>query len=201
MRLAYFLLGFALLLLIGGGFYFYSPTALAPEENIVSNNSKNMNTLSITSPAFAHNDAIPAKYTCDGENINPELIFNGIPANAKSLALIVDDPDIPEEIKSSRGLSVFDHWVMFNIPPDTESIPENTTPSNTGGVSSRGELGYVGPCPPKDMEPLTHRYFFKLYALDTMLDLPAKATKSEVEAVMNKHILAQGELVGLYTRQ
>jgi len=151
--------------------------------------SKNMN---IASPAFRHNQGMPAKYTCDGEGISPPLSISGVPANAKSLVLLMDDPDVP----ASAGVSVWDHWVVFNIPPDTREIPAGQNPAGILGANTRGFQVYGGPCPP-DSE---HRYFFKLYALDDMLSLTAGATKAEVESAMQGHILEQAELIGLYAR-
>lgn len=149
-------------------------------------------TMDITSLAFSHNQTIPSKYTCDGENISPPLSFEGVPENAKSLVLLMDDPDVP----AAAGVRVWDHWVVFNIPPDTREIPAGQNPVGVLGSNTFGRQAYGGPCPP-DRE---HRYFFKLYALDDVLPLPAGATKAEVEAAMQEHILEQAELIGLYAR-
>lgn len=162
-----------------------------------NNKQDNQNTnMLISSSAFQNKGKIPAKYTCDGENINPPLNIEEIPENAKSIVLIMDDPDIPDFVKQTKGIEVFDHWVVFNISPDTKVIEEGIKPKGISGVNSSGENKYTGPCPP-DKE---HRYFFKIYALDTMLDLPEGATKGEIEKAMQEHILGQGELVGLYSR-
>lgn len=155
--------------------------------------------MKLTSSAFVHNQKIPSKYTCDGENINPPLIISNVPAAVQSLVLIMDDPDIPAEVKASRGISVFDHWVVFNIDPAITKISENDLPG-TAGANSRGENKYTGPCPPSQYEPKEHRYFFKLYALDQKLDLPEGSTKADVEKAMERHILAQAELIGRYER-
>jgi len=144
-------------------------------------------------PAFESGGRIPSKYTCDGENINPELIFEEVPDNARSLVLIMDDPDVP---KSIRADGMWDHWIVFNIPPDTERISENEQPTGTAGKGTSGNLAYGGPCPP-DRE---HRYFFKLFALDTLLDLPEGSTKSEVLKAMEGHVIAEGEIVRRYER-
>ncbi|MBI4272891.1 YbhB/YbcL family Raf kinase inhibitor-like protein [Candidatus Uhrbacteria bacterium] len=149
--------------------------------------------MKISSTAFAHNASIPAKYTCDGSDINPPLQFSDIPPEAKSLVLLMDDPDVP---KSVRTDGMWDHWIVWNIPPTTTLIAEGKAPAGTIGKSSFGEQSYGGPCPP-DRE---HRYFFKLYALDTMLDLPAGSSKTEVEKVMEGHILVQAILMGRYNR-
>jgi Raf kinase inhibitor-like YbhB/YbcL family protein len=152
--------------------------------------------LTLTSSAFQENASIPAQFTCDGANRSPELSISGVPAAAKSLVLIMDDPDIPEAVKTARGIDVFDHWVVFNMPPDTASLAEGQTPPGLEGANGAGKLGYTGPCPP-DRE---HRYFFKLYALDTMLSLSEGATKAEVEAAMEGHRIESTELIGLYNR-
>ncbi|MCI0619823.1 YbhB/YbcL family Raf kinase inhibitor-like protein [Candidatus Wolfebacteria bacterium] len=142
----------------------------------------------LKSPAFAHNGVIPAKYTCDGEDVSPPLAWENIPEGIRFLVLIMDDPDAP------RGTWV--HWIVFNIPPDTARIEEGKEPEGVSGNNSWLTLGYGGPCPPEGV----HRYFFKLYALDTMLDLSEGATKAEVEAAMTGHILAETTLIGLYER-
>lgn len=149
----------------------------------------------IESSAFTHNSAIPAKYTCDGENINPPLAWNGVPKETKSLALIMDDPDVPKHVRKD-GLWV--HWTLWNIAPDIQTIAENSVPDGAmQGMTTSGRLSYGGPCPP-DRE---HRYFFKFYALDIILSLPSSTTKDELEQAMQGHILAQTELVGVYDRK
>ncbi|MDP2650809.1 MAG: YbhB/YbcL family Raf kinase inhibitor-like protein [bacterium] len=149
----------------------------------------------LESSAFEHEGVIPAKYTCDGGNINPPLKISEVPEGAKSLVLIMDDPDVP---KNLRPDGMWDHWLVWNIPPATTEIPEGQEPAGVVGKNTGGSFGYRGPCPP-DRE---HRYFFKLYALDTMFDLsPETTTKSDLEAAMQKHILSQAELMGRYNRQ
>lgn len=146
-----------------------------------------MANLTVKSSVFEHNQLIPSKYTCDGEEISPPLTIEDIPKGTKSLALIMDDPDAP--------MGTFDHWLMWNIAP-TGIIAENTV-SGVEGLNTYKEASYMGPCPPSG----THRYFFKIYALDTQLNLNAKATtKAVLEKAMQGHILAQGEIVGLYSR-
>ncbi len=157
--------------------------------------------LKITSSAFENNKNIPSKYTCDGKNINPPLIFKNIPSKTKSLVLIMDDPDIPKEVKKSRNIEVFDHWIIFNIPPSIKKIDENAIPEGVIGKNSAGNNNYTSPCPPSQFEPKTHRYFFKLYALDIVLDLDESANKEEVESSMEGHILEKAELIGLYSRK
>jgi len=150
--------------------------------------------MKLTSPAFQHNGLIPSKYTCDGESINPSLLISDVPVKAKSLALLMDDPDIPEAAKKNFNIEVWDHWVVFNMPASTMEIKEGKMPSGVLGSNTRGNNSYGGPCPP-DRE---HRYFFKLYALDTMLALKEGATKKEVETAMVGHVLAKAELIGRY---
>ena len=146
--------------------------------------------MKIQSPVFENNQSIPSKYTCDGQNINPPLEFADIPKEAKSLVLIMDDPDAPS------GLWV--HWTVWNIDPSTKGIAENSRFEDAmEGMTSSGKMGYGGPCPP-DRE---HRYSFKLYALDTILDLDSSAKKEELEAAMEGHIISSAELIGLYNRK
>lgn len=143
----------------------------------------------LTSPAFNHGSQIPSRYTCDGENINPHLIIHGVPANAKSLALLMEDPDAP------AGLWI--HWVMWNIPPETKEIREHTVPMKAEeGYNTSRQSGYDGPCPPSG----THRYFFRLFALDSKLNLAEAADKQMLETAMETHILATTELIGTYSR-
>lgn len=145
-----------------------------------------MKDLVIKSSAFEKDKQIPSKYTCDGENVNPPLTVENIPENAKSLAIIVEDPDAP------AGL--FIHWVVWNIPPAGE-IKENTD-WGAGGLNGAKKRGYFGPCPPSG----THRYFFKVYALDKALNLGSFSEKEDLENAMQGHVLSQGELMGLYHR-
>ena len=149
--------------------------------------------MKLTSSAFKHEGKIPAKYTCDGDNIAPPLTISDVPPDAKSLVLIMDDPDVPKEFRED---GMWDHWVVFNIPPGLSGIKEGEEPDGTHGVGTGGNTNYFGPCPP-DRE---HRYFFKLYALSTKLDLPEKATKQDVEKAMEGNIVAQTELMGRYER-
>ncbi len=149
-----------------------------------------MDTMKISSIAFAQNGHIPAKYTCDGADINPPLKIEHVPAGAKSLALIVDDPDAP------AGTWV--HWVVWNINPSIQEIQEDSVPRGASqGLTDFRRQAYGGPCPPSG----THRYFFKLYALDSLLTPGPRATKTALENTMKGHILAQAELVGLYARK
>lgn len=145
----------------------------------------------IISPAFENNTRIPDKFTCHGDDINPELEFIDVPENTKSLVLIVDDPDVPKNLRED-GLWI--HWIKFNIPPEKTIIYENREPEGVSGKGTSGNLKYHGPCPP-DRE---HRYFFKVYALDTMLDLLEGVEKDELEKAMDGHVIDKAELVGLY---
>jgi Raf kinase inhibitor-like YbhB/YbcL family protein len=149
--------------------------------------------MTISSPAFQHNGNIPAKYTCDGENINPPLAFDGVPSDAESLALIMEDRDVPHTVREN---GVWDHWILFNMNPKSPGIREGEEPGGNRGVGSGGHMNYEGPCP-CDRE---HRYFFKLYALDKKLDLPVECSKYEVLHAMEGHLLAYAELVGKYER-
>ncbi|SRR6266496_4736046 len=142
--------------------------------------------LTIGSPEFGNKDFIPPQYTCQGEDINPPLTVEGIPPGTKSLALIVEDPDAPG--------GTHDHWLIWNIHP-MEMILENTTPG-VEGKNSFGNIRYNGPCPPSG----THRYFFKVYALDKLLDVQSGSDKKTVVKAMNDHILAEGELIGVYKK-
>ena len=151
--------------------------------------------LTLTSPAFSEGAAIPSRFTCEGDNVNPPLQIEGVPAGVVSFSLLMDDPDIPESVKMNRGITVFDHWVVFNIPADTIEIPENSIPPGVEGMNSGGQ-GYTGPCPPDAQ----HRYFFKLYALDTMLELNKSATKARVEEAMKGHIIEKAQLLGVYKK-
>lgn len=149
--------------------------------------------MTITSPAFNHGESIPKKYTCDGENISPPLNISGVPPGAKSLVLIMDDPDVPTAIKPD---GVYDHWVLYNILPTMEEISEDVSDVGSLGKNSSGDVNYTGPCPP-DRE---HRYFFKLYALNTELRFQSSPTKGEVQQAMEGHVLVEAELMGTYNR-
>ena len=161
-----------------------------------SSGATNM-TLSLTSPAFSPNASIPSQYTCDGANTSPALTISGVPEEAKSLALLMDDPDVPKQLKPD---GVFDHWVVFNIPTRITEIPADGS-VGVAGVNGAGRNAYTGPCPPPQYEPSEHRYFFRLYALDTELPLKTGASKQDVLHAMQGHILVQAELVGKYKKQ
>lgn len=146
--------------------------------------------MKLISSAFENNTALPSKYTCEGEGINPPLSFLEIPELTKSLVLIVDDPDAP--------IQTFIHWILYNIDPKTNEIKENSILQSAlrGKTSIENNLNYFAPCPPSG----THRYFFRLYALDTMLDLE-NPDAIELEEKMKEHILDKAELIGLYSKK
>lgn len=149
--------------------------------------------MELSSPVFEHEGKIPSKYTCDGENINPPLRISGVPEGAKSLVLIMDDPDVPRNLRAD---GMWDHWIVFNISPELTEIKEGEEPQGVHGLGTGGNTNYFGPCPP-DRE---HRYFFKIYALDTLLDLPEKASKEEVQSAMSGHVMDNTVLMGRYER-
>jgi Raf kinase inhibitor-like YbhB/YbcL family protein len=149
---------------------------------------------SLTSTAFAEGEPIPRQYTCDGEDISPPLQWRDVPEGTRSFALVADDPDAPG--------GTWDHWLLYNLPAEARSLPEGVPPDaelsdgSRHGQNSWPRLGYGGPCPPSG----THRYFFKLYALDMVLELDAGASKERLSQAMEGHILAEAELMGMYTR-
>jgi hypothetical protein len=145
--------------------------------------------MKISSPNFANNELIPQKFTCQGQDISPELQIADIPEDTKSLALIMEDPDAP--------MGTWNHWVMWNIDPQTKVIPENSVPPKAvQGNNSWPKAAYGGPCPPSG----AHRYFFKLYALKTTLDLPAGSTKEQLLQAMEGQIIEEAQLLGIYRK-
>jgi len=153
-------------------------------------------TLTLTAPAFAYNGAMPARLTCDGRDLSPELRWSGLPAGTQSLALIVDDPDAPDP---AAPRMTWVHWVLYNIAPTATGLAEAVAPGalpagTRQGLNDWGRTGYGGPCPPIGR----HRYFHKLYALDTVLPDLGKPTKAALEQAMKSHVLASTELVGTY---
>ncbi len=156
--------------------------------------------MEISSPAFTDHGMMPSRFTCEGEDVSPELVIRGVPADAKSLALIVDDPDAPDP---AAPRMIWTHWVLYNLPPDTTTIPEGARPGHGLPASVRegrndwGEPGYRGPCPPIGR----HRYFFRVYALDTMLSDLRLPTRAKLLQAIEGHVLDQAELVGLYEKQ
>jgi len=151
--------------------------------------------IKITSSAFEDGGLIPAKYTCDGADVSPPLQWDAVPEGTKSIALISDDPDAP--------MGTWVHWVLFNLPAQTRELPENVPTDETlpngakQGITDFGRVGYGGPCPPSG----THRYFFKIYALDTELQIDTGAGKRGLLKAMEGHILRQGQLMGKYKRK
>jgi Raf kinase inhibitor-like YbhB/YbcL family protein len=150
--------------------------------------------MNLTSAAFQHNGDMPRIYTCEGENISPPLEIHAVPHGTVSLALIMDDPDAPDP---AAPKIVWEHWVVWNIPVGA-SFPQGGVPQGAVvGRNQRGNNHYGGPCPPIG----THRYFFKLYALDTELSLPSSAMKADLLKAMEGHVLAHTEMIGLYRKQ
>lgn len=152
-------------------------------------------TISVSSSAFEEGGMIPSKYTCDGQDISPPLKWEGIPEGTKSMALIADDPDAP--------MGTWVHWVVWNIPPDVKELAESVSPDpqlpdgSRQGITDFGRPGYGGPCPPSGL----HRYYFKICALDTILDLPNRAKKADLLKATEGHVLAKGQLMGRYSRR
>ncbi|MEX2054398.1 MAG: YbhB/YbcL family Raf kinase inhibitor-like protein [Candidatus Colwellbacteria bacterium] len=148
--------------------------------------------MKISSPSFEPMGLIPSKYTCDGGNINPPLKFSDIPEGAVSFVLVVEDPDVPKNVRAD---GMFNHWLMWNMPGQILGVEEGIAPPGVEGKNTRGDRQYTGPCPP-DRE---HRYFFKLYALDIELDLdPESVSKEDIYQVMEGRVLAEAELMGRY---
>lgn len=165
---------------------------------VATDRSPTEHAMELTSPAFAHGGTIPRTYTCDGRDVSPPLQWRNVPKSARSLVLIVDDPDAPDP-RAPRMTWV--HWVLFDIPPTATGLPEAVAsdalpPGTREGLNDWKRTGYGGPCPPIGR----HRYFFKLYALDTVLGLE-RPTKAQVEAAMRGHVLAEAVLVGTYQRK
>jgi len=167
-------------LAVGAVYYFNG-------SNLFSNNSNQVKAkISISSQAFLNGQAIPNTFTCNGDNVNPPLSFDRVPGDAKSLVLVIDDPD--------ARTPAFNHWLVFNIDPNTTNIEQDTIPNALEGTNDFGELKYMGPCPTG-----THKYYFRVYALDTMLNLTEGAKRSDIDSAMQNHILAGGEFFGVYS--
>lgn len=149
--------------------------------------------MKLISNAFQSETYIPRKYTCDGANTNPPLSIQDIPPATQSLVLLLEDPDVPKYIREDH---MWDHWIIFNISPDTTEIVEGEEPKGTHGIGTGGNINYYGPCPPQG----EHRYYFKIFALDCKLELPEKSTKFHVLEHMKNHILDKAELMGMYGR-
>ena len=144
--------------------------------------------MKLSSSSFEDGGVIPSEYTCDGADVSPALIFKAIPENTKSLALIMDDPDAP--------MGTWVHWLVWNIPPSISGFSKGENISYPQGKNDFGKLDYGGPCPPSG----THRYFFKLYALDTIVELEEGANKKQLESAMSEHIIEEAQLMGKYSR-
>jgi Raf kinase inhibitor-like YbhB/YbcL family protein len=175
-------------------------TSSAPPSAMSTDTSSRRQTVSleVTSSAFKQGGVIPARYTCEGDDASPPIAWNGAPSRTQSLAMIVDDPDAPDPAKPQR---VYVHWVIYGISPTTTSLPENASKKGmpAGAQQGKNDFGkqqYGGPCPPIGR----HRYFFKLYALDTQPTFVSAPTKADLLAAMEGHIIAQGELMGTYQK-
>ncbi len=162
--------------------------SLAAEQPYAKSNTKAEKSLSITSPSFKNNQMIPKKFTCDGENISPPLKFKNIPKDAKSLALIVDDPDAPK--------GTFNHWVAWHISAKKTKISEGEKGKMSEGLNDLGQKGYFGPCPPSG----THRYHFKIYALDFDVDISENSKSKDLLAAIQNHTIQTAMLTGKYSR-
>jgi len=180
----------AVIVISGAAWLWFSPNVGEIDDNM------NM-TLKLESPAFADGEFIGSKYTCDEININPPLKISGVPAEAKSLVLVMDDPDVPKVLRPD---GVFDHWVVYNIPPTTTFFDEGKF-EGTAGQNGSGQAKYTGPCPPTQYQPTTHRYFFRLYAVDILvLNFVKAPTKEEVLTAIEGHIITETVLMGKYDR-
>ena len=203
MRNAYAIVGIAGLIVFLGAAYAFNRSSTQSGDTVSTQartgapTTMSTSTLTLTSPAFGEGASIPSRFTCDGDrSVSPALVIAGVPEGTKSFALIMDDPDVPKALHAD---GVFDHWVLFNISPDTREIPEGKS-VGVAGENGAGKNAYTGPCPPPQYEPSEHRYIFKLYALDSELALQAGAAKADVEKAMEGHIIAQAELIGRYKR-
>lgn len=174
-----------LIIIIGVG-----ALAFVLKSNIGLMRTRAQNMIKITSPDFKEGDLIPDKFTCNGSNTSPALNISDIPAGAKSLAITLDDPDAPS--------GNFNHWIVWNIDPSAQNINEGIIPPGAvSGMNNAGKTGYFGPCPPGSA---THHYIFHLYALDTKLNLPETAARTDLLKAMENHIIGEGELMGIYMK-
>jgi|GEM_PF-358899 len=215
MKHAYGVLGILLLIVIAGAYfsfqYAYAPELskeqvsggiidIADETSDEPANEIDMS-LTLTSPVFKNGGMIPKVYTCEGDrSLNPPLRIGNVPEGTASLVLIMDDSDIPEEIKESRGIEKFDHWALYNINPDTTEISSGEV-LGTVGVNSAGDESYTGPCPPSEYEPNEHRYSFRLYALSGTLNFIKAPTLDELETAAQGMMLESVELIGRYQKE
>jgi len=198
---AYALLGLSFLIVFGGAYILLSQKAEAPtpDDAFIEDNQSETMALTLTSSVFEPGETIPSKYTCDGDNVNPPLSISGVPEGTKSLVLVMDDPDIPEEVKAARGIEKFDHWAVYNVAADTAEIPENVALASAA-LNGRGEEAYTGPCPPPQYEPTEHRYIFRLYAVSGQRNFISTPTLDEVEQAAEGMMLEKAELIGRYER-
>jgi Raf kinase inhibitor-like YbhB/YbcL family protein len=178
-------------------FVFALTLACGPGDTLAQRKEVSAMTLKLTSTAFAQGGEIPSRYTCDGQDVSPPLAWSGVPADAKSLVLIVDDPDAPDPAAPKM---TWVHWVLYNIPTSASALPEAAKQLPAGtleGVNDWKRTGYGGPCPPVGR----HRYFHKLYALDTVLPDLGRPSKAKLDAQIKGHIIAQADLVGTYQKR
>jgi len=202
MRNAYALLGVSFLIIFVGA-HFIVEKVNAPlteglieiEEEVIIDKEIEIMSLTLTSPAFDEGEMLPVKHTCEGDGISPELRISGVPDGTESLVLVMDDPDIPQVVKDNMEIEKFDHWVLYNIPVDTEVIEEAES-AGTEGRTSRGGGKYVGACPP-DKE---HRYIFRLYALSGVLSFVKAPTLDEVESAAKGMSIETATLIGVYNK-
>ncbi len=188
MRVAWALQGLGFMLIIGVLLMWIAQENRVADPRTPPNTESMKTGMIVRSPAFNHEEAIPSKYTCDGEDVSPPLAIDNIPDGSVSLVIIVDDPDAPG--------TTWDHWIVYNVPASVTRIGEGENPPGTLGANSWGSQAYGGPCPPSG----SHRYLFKIYALDIMLDVPAGASKAAVMADMEGHVLESATLMGHYAR-
>lgn len=199
MRQAFMLLGVMTMIVFVGALVAFeraeAPGPVSDNKNATMVPETTMK-LTLSSPAFEDGEKIPSRYTCDGENISPELHIENVPEGTKSFVLVMDDPDIPDAVKQRMHIEKFDHWVLYNIPPEMTVIPEGGVIGTTG-LNSSGSATYTGACPP-DRE---HRYFFRLYALRGTLNFIKAPTLSEVETAAQSMSLGSTTLMGRYERK
>jgi len=199
MRNAYTLLGLAFIIVFVAAYILFDRAYAPVVDETLLDNTVTMS-LTLTSSAFGHNETIPPQYTCDGVNTPPPLSVSGVPEEAAALVLVMDDPDIPNEIKEAQGIQKYNHYVVYNIPPDATDLSTGVM-EGTPGLNSRGDDSYMGPCPPAEYEPTEHRYVFRLYAVNEELTFETTPTLDEVEAAAKEHMIDQTELIGRYERQ
>lgn len=195
MQAARIFLGIGVLLIISAAWFFTHVTKSSP--TLLKSSGTLGAMMELTSPAFKNGQSIPPQYTCDGEGKNPPLEISGVPPLTKTLALIVEDPDVP---KALLPQGVFVHWVLFDIPSTTTKIEAGDS-VGVSGNNGASKGGYTGPCPPPQYEPKEHRYIFTLYALDEEVPLPSGVGADALKTAIEGHVLEEAELIGLYERQ